>query len=177
MATADKTSTKRRKNVVQWVNFNSSDVLVCKCIHAVTRCSIFTSCVYASYCEMSEVIHGYISIDNMYISSSSTAVIQRLLLMCLQYKTSCQLFGVKIAYHSTLLSWLLMFKPVFILRIFRGPQSLISPKKETFVSGESQLLVQRESFSFWGLPPRPSEQGLCPWTPLGEDLIPQRWVE
>ena len=53
---------------------------------------------------------------------------------------------------------------MFILGIYRGniPQKVIYPLQKTFVSGKSQLLVQRKEA------PRPPEQGLCPWTPLEE---------
>jgi len=38
---------------------------------------------------------------------------------------------------------------------------------EDFVSGKSQVHVQRKAFSFWGNSPQTSDQGLCSWTPLG----------
>jgi len=34
--------------------------------------------------------------------------------------------------------------------------------------GENWLMKCAVVFSFWGAsPPRPPDQGLCPWTPLG----------
>ena len=48
-----------------------------------------------------------------------------------------------------------------------------SPKK-----GKSRLLVQRKAkFHFWRVSlPKPSKQGLCPWTPLREQPpYPQQW--
>ena len=44
------------------------------------------------------------------------------------------------------------------------------------ISTKSQLLVKQEAFSFWGLRPRPSDQGLCPWTPLGAQPLDPRYL-
>jgi len=61
---------------------------------------------------------------------------------------------------------------VFIPGISRGniPPKVLYPPTKTFVSGKSQLLVQRKAFSFWegASPSRPPEQQLCLWTLLGE---------
>ena len=56
------------------------------------------------------------------------------------------------------------------------PQSLIYPRppKKNLRIRQNQLLVQRKALLL-GVSARPSEQGLCPWTPLGNSPDSQQW--